>query len=165
LPVPDSSFDRALAVQVLEYVQDIPAALKEIRRALRPEGRLVVWDIDWATVSWHALRPELMRRVLADFDNHVVHPLAPQKLSAQLRDAGFDRIQMNAHAFATSELTPESYGGSLVGMVAGYLADQGSISPQDLEAWQDEQRRLAADGRFYFSITQFCFTATAQDCG
>jgi arsenite methyltransferase len=52
LPVPDASFDQALAVQVLEYGQDVPAALAEMRRALRPGGRVVVWDVDWATVSW-----------------------------------------------------------------------------------------------------------------
>jgi ubiquinone/menaquinone biosynthesis C-methylase UbiE len=163
LPVASSSFDRALAVQVLEYVHDIPAALREIRRALRAGGRLVAWDIDWATVSWHALSPELMRRVLAVFDNHVVHPSVPQKLYAQLRDAGFDRIEMDAYAFATNELTPDAYGGSLVEMVVSHLAGQGGISSQDIEAWHDEQRQLAARGRFFFSVTQFCFTATALE--
>ena len=55
LPVADASFDRALCVQVLEYVRDVSAALEEMRRALRPGGRVLVWDVDWATVSWHAI--------------------------------------------------------------------------------------------------------------
>src|SRR5262245_27375779 len=38
LPVESESFDRALSVQVLEYVADVPAALREIRRVLRPGG-------------------------------------------------------------------------------------------------------------------------------
>jgi ubiquinone/menaquinone biosynthesis C-methylase UbiE len=42
--------DRALSVQVLEYVADIPTALAEMHRALRPGGRVVIWDVDWATV-------------------------------------------------------------------------------------------------------------------
>jgi arsenite methyltransferase len=38
LPVPDASFDRAIAFQVLEYVRDIPAAPAEMRgRAGRDE--------------------------------------------------------------------------------------------------------------------------------
>jgi ubiquinone/menaquinone biosynthesis C-methylase UbiE len=36
LPVVDASFDRALSVQVLEYVSDPAAALAELHRALRP---------------------------------------------------------------------------------------------------------------------------------
>ena len=63
-PVPDASFDAALSVQVLEYVAEVDAALAELRRALRPGGRLVIWDIDWSTVSWHSADPVRMRRVL-----------------------------------------------------------------------------------------------------
>ncbi len=49
LPVADNAFDRVLCVQVLEYVDDATAALAEMHRALRPGGRLVVWDVDWST--------------------------------------------------------------------------------------------------------------------
>ena len=41
-------------MQVLEYVSDPAAALADLHRALRPGGRLVVWDVDWSTVSWHS---------------------------------------------------------------------------------------------------------------
>jgi ubiquinone/menaquinone biosynthesis C-methylase UbiE len=46
LPVADASFDSAVCVQVLEYVTDVPAGLGELYRALRPGGRVVVWDVD-----------------------------------------------------------------------------------------------------------------------
>ena len=57
LPVGDGEFDAALCVQVLEYVPDPSAALRELHRALRPGGRVLVWDVDWATVSWHSSDP------------------------------------------------------------------------------------------------------------
>ena len=38
LPVGDGEFDAALCVQVLEYVPDATAALRELHRALRPGG-------------------------------------------------------------------------------------------------------------------------------
>src|SRR5688572_12957911 len=65
LSIDDQSADAVLSVQVLEYVQDIPRALAEIHRVLRPGGRVVLWDVDWTTVSWHTRDEGRMRRVLA----------------------------------------------------------------------------------------------------
>jgi arsenite methyltransferase len=163
LPVPDGSFDRALSVQVLEYVRDVPAALAEMRRALRPGGRVVVWDVDWDTVSWHATDPELTRRMLAAWDRHLTHTSVPQTLVAQLRDAGFERVRMDAHCFATTELIPDAYGGSLVALLEQYVAEQGGMSQAEAKAWADEQRELGERGEFFFTVTQFCFTATGRD--
>jgi SAM-dependent methyltransferase len=42
LPFEDASFDRALAIHVLEHLPDLPAALAEIHRLLKPGGRFVV---------------------------------------------------------------------------------------------------------------------------
>jgi arsenite methyltransferase len=160
LPFEDESFDRALSVQVFEYVEDVPGALREVRRVLRPGGRLVLWDVDWGTVSWHAVDRDLMSHVLAAFDKHLVHPSLPRTLSAQLRDAGFENVEMEAHAFATNELSPETYGGSMVSMLKSYVVDQGGMSEDEAARWRDEQRQLGSQGEFFFAVTQFCFAAT-----
>jgi SAM-dependent methyltransferase len=160
LPAPDESFDRALSVQVLEYVEDIPAALAEMHRVLRPGGRLVVWDVDWSTISWHAIDRDLMERALEAFDRHLAHRSLPRTLAAQLRAAGFEDVEMEGHVFATNEPSRETYGGSLVSMLKTYVVGQGGMSRREATAWRDEQRALAAEGKFFFSVTQFCFAAT-----
>jgi SAM-dependent methyltransferase len=162
LPVPDASFERAVCVQVLEYVRDVPAALSQMHRALRPGGRLLVWDVDWATVSWHAIDRQLARRVLAAWDKHLTYPCLPRTLAAQLRDAGFADVRMDAHAFATAELIADAYGGSLVPLLEQYVAEQGGMSQEEAKAWADEQRELGDRGEFFFAVTQFCFTATRR---
>jgi ubiquinone/menaquinone biosynthesis C-methylase UbiE len=160
LPLADTSVDRALSVQVFEYVDDVSAALAELRRVLRPGGRLVLWDVDWSTVSWHAIDQDLMQRVLAAWDKHLVHPALPRTLSAHLGSAGFTEVRMEAHAFATNELSPETYGGSLASLLKSYVVEQGGLSADDAERWGDEQRELERRGEFFFCVTQFCFTAT-----
>jgi SAM-dependent methyltransferase len=42
LPFADAHFDRAVAVHVLEHLRDLPRALDELARLLRPGGRLSV---------------------------------------------------------------------------------------------------------------------------
>jgi arsenite methyltransferase len=155
LPVESGRFDRALSVQVLEYVGDIPAALAEMHRALRPGGRAVIWDVDWATVSWHSEDPDRMARVLEVWDDHLAHPSLPRTLSASMRAAGFEEVSMEGHAFATDELTPESYGGSVLPVIERYVREQGS---PDVDAWAAEQRALGEHGEFYFACMQFCFS-------
>lgn len=162
LPVPDASFERAVCVQVLEYVRDVPSALSEMHRALRPGGRVLVWDVDWATVSWHAIDQQLARQVLAAWDNHLTHPSLPRTFAAQLRNAGFEDVRMDAHAFATTELIPDAYGGSLLPLLEQYVAEQGGISQEEATAWADEQRELGDRGEFFCTVTQFCFTATRR---
>ena len=159
LPVDSDGFDRALSVQVLEYVHDIPAALAEMHRALRPGGRAVIWDVDWATVSWHSEDPDRMARILAAWDAHLAHPSLPRTLSASLRAAGFDDVRMEGHAFATAELTEESYGGAALPVIERYVQGQGAT---EVEAWAAEQRELGRRGEFYFACMQFCFSATRR---
>lgn len=42
MPFGNASFDIVLAVSVLEFFEDLPAACREIRRVLRPGGRFIV---------------------------------------------------------------------------------------------------------------------------
>ena len=46
LVLEERGFDRVLCVQVLEHVANVPAALAELHRVLRPGGRALVWDVD-----------------------------------------------------------------------------------------------------------------------
>jgi arsenite methyltransferase len=154
LPVADADFDKALSVQVLEYVADIPAALGELFRVLRPGGRLLIWDVDWATVSWYSEDPERMERFLRAWDLHLSDPSLPRTLSAQMRAAGFEGVEMEGHAFTTNDLTVETYAGGVASLMADF------VGTDEAEDWAKEQRDLQARGESYFACIQFCFTAT-----
>ena len=160
LPVADGDFDGAVCVQVLEYVPDVRAGLAELYRALRPGGRVVVWDVDWATVSWHSTEPERMERVLRAWDEHLAHPSLPRTLAPALRSVGFEQVEMEAHSFATADLQPDAYGAAAVPIVAGFVPGHNGVSEEDAQAWADEQRELGDRGEFFFACLQFCFTAS-----
>jgi arsenite methyltransferase len=159
LPVDDEHFDAALCVQVMEYVPDPSMALAEMFRVLRPGGRALVWDIDWATVWWHSEDPDRMRRVLSAWDEHLVHPSLPRSLGPYLRAAGFVDVTVAGHSFATVNYDDESFGVMMLGMAADFVPGHGGVTGDEAAAWRAEQRDLAERGEFFFEGTQFCFTA------
>src|SRR5262249_4160088 len=157
LPVGDASFDAAVCVQVLEYVVDVAAGLAELHRVLRPGRRVVVWDIDWATVSWQSLDPARMERVLRGWERHLTHASLPRTLAPALRAAGFEQIELQAHSFASAEFDPETYGVALIPVIKSFIAGHGEVAEQEAEAWATEQQQLGARGEYFFACTQFCF--------
>jgi ubiquinone/menaquinone biosynthesis C-methylase UbiE len=160
LPVADASFDGAVCVQVLEYVADTRAALGELYRAVRPGGRVVVWDIDWATVSWYSTDPARMARVLEAWDEHLAHPSLPRVLAPAMRSVGFQDVRMEPQPFATARFDSGSYGVAIIPMISSFVSGRRDIGADDASAWASELNELGERDRFYFAGLQLCFLGT-----
>lgn len=164
IPVESESFDRAICIQVLEYVESATAALSEIQRTLCPGGRVVIWDIDWGTVVWHSSDDALTARILTAWDQHLAHPSLPRSLAPRLRAAGFEEVEGTGHVFSTiSTLDPETYGGAIIPIIASYVTGNGLVDKDAVKAWVDDQRRLSDKGEFYFAGIQFCFSGVKPE--
>jgi len=98
--LPDDAFDVVLARLVLQHVPDARGAFPELRRVLRPGGRLIVVDADFAFTTIFDPEPpfarELMDAVIQGQRLQGGDPHIGRRLPAMLRDAGFTEIIVDA---------------------------------------------------------------------
>ncbi len=94
MPFVDSLFDTTVTVRVLHHVQDIPAALREVQRVLKPEG---IYVLEYANKRHlkAVLRYLLGRQGWSPFDHEpyefveLNYDFHPAWMGARLREAGF----------------------------------------------------------------------------
>ena len=88
LPLATGSHDAACLVQVLEYVADPVAALREAARVVRPGGAVLVADTDWDTQGFNVADRELGRRVMQAWADGKPDGWAGRRLRGWLTAAG-----------------------------------------------------------------------------
>jgi arsenite methyltransferase len=158
LPFPDGSFDAITSTQVMEYVADIPAALAEARRALRPGGRLLILDTDWDAIVWHSADPARMARVLDAWTEHLADPYLPRRLPRYLREAGFALERCEVVPILNRRGDGGNFSSGVIALIAGFVAGRRGVSAADAEAWAADLVGRTDDN--FYSLNRYLFVAT-----
>ena len=159
LPYPDGSFDAAVSTQVYEYVANIPAALAELYRVLRPGGRAVIVDTDYGSLVIYTEDKPRMARVLAAWNEHFVHADLPRMLSHQLRDAGFAIRRRDVIPMFNPEYDPNTFSHGLLALMASFVVGRQGVTRDEAAAWAAEFAELGRQGRYFFSVNRYLFAA------
>ena len=159
LPYRDESFDAVVSTQVYEYLPDIPAALMEVHRVLRPGGRVAILDADYGTLAINTEDAPRMARILTAWDEHFTHASLPRTLSRQLRDAGFTVRHRAAVPMFNPEFRDNTFGKGMLEMMAAFDVGRNGVSQQEADAWFNQFARLDAEGKFFFSLNRYLFVA------
>jgi ubiquinone/menaquinone biosynthesis C-methylase UbiE len=157
IPYADDDFDVAVSTQVFEYVEDLPGALAEVRRVLRPGGRLLLLDTDWDSIVWHSSDEERMERVLDVFEEHLVDPHLPRTLRGSLERAGFAVAAPRILPLFNVGYEPATYSAGVLEIIAGFAAGRDGLTPEEANAWAEDLRSLGPD--YFFSINRYLFQA------
>jgi SAM-dependent methyltransferase len=138
IPFDDASFDRAIAQLVLHFVSDVPAAMREMQRVLRPGGRAAacVWadgGQEMLTRFWEAARA-----VDAEARNEVMAYGVEGELTEVFESAGFVGVtETTLGVRSTYDTFDELWAGYLQG-----VGPAGAFCRALPAAQQDEVRRV-----------------------
>jgi ubiquinone/menaquinone biosynthesis C-methylase UbiE len=159
IPHGAGSFDVVVSTQVLEYVDDVAGALEEVRRVLRPAGRVVLLDTDWDSIVWRSGDDERMSRMLTAFEEHLEDPHLPRTLGDLLDKAGFTVTHLQVVPMLNAGFDPRTFSVGLIDLVAGFVPGRAGITQEEAQAWADDLRGL--DVSYFFSLNRYLFVASA----
>ncbi len=157
LPFDDGSLDRVMSSQVFEYLDDVPGAITEMLRVLKPGGRVLIHDTDWGALLWHSSDPDRMKKVMRAWDAHLTDPHLPQSLGTKLVSAGFTDIAVEPFVQLETDYDPASASGILMEFIEGYVQTEG-ISAEAAEAWSADLKVLGLSSDYFFSSNEYIFT-------
>lgn len=154
LPVPAESFDAVRGDRVLTHVADVAAALKEMVRVLKPDGRLVISEPDmrgcWVASDHHAITDRVMQAIAASCRQ----PSIGRDLYHHFLDAGLDDVSLALRSVAIAD--PSAVERILkFRATVDTLVDEGALTEQDAELWLGEIEQRGRSNRFLAGVTIF----------
>lgn len=161
LPYDDGTFDTVISSQVFEYLDDVPKALGEVFRVLKPGGQVLIHGTGWGALLWHSKDPERMSRFLEIWDGHLADPRMSETMAKELHNAGFVGVHAEPIVHIETSYNPNSMSAIMTKFVAGYVVSQG-VSQAEADAWAEELPNLGSSGDYFFSSNEYIFTAQRQ---
>ena len=152
----DESFDIAIAHTLISHVTDPELVLNELSRVIRKGGTLVVFDGDYASLTFAFPDSEFGRKMdhalaRATFNN----PLVMRNLIHLLPKAGFEIIETLANA--VSEVGSASYFKSFADTYAPLVASGGLLPQEQVENWISGQNEAMSSGKFFASCNYYTY--------
>lgn len=160
LSYPDGVFDEAVAVQVLEYIKDVPGALAEIRRVLKRGGRFLCLATNWDSAFWHGPPEELTEEIAAAWAGHAPWPNLPARLPPMLARSGFGNIRWLPVPIVNPTLHDNTFAYWIARLMATYAVEQG-VAKERARAWLTALDEAEAKGEFFFSSVPILTSAIA----
>ncbi|HTI12995.1 MAG TPA: methyltransferase domain-containing protein [Dictyobacter sp.] len=170
IPVKPGEVDLIFSANVSQYLADPVAIFRSMRSYLRPGGRLVIKDIDFGTMRFSNVDPDLQHRVFearARWEQErVQHDYAYEdswvgpKLAHYLRAAGYLDVVEHTYTIVRHAPLSADFRFYLQGIAAWFVCEDAPyLSKEDIAAWnscfQSEQHSVFDQDDFTYEETEY----------
>ena len=156
LPFESDSFDRVVCKNVLEYVPDLTLSLAEVKRVLKPSGKLHVIDSDWGFVIVEPWPKE----TIVDFFEAAApafrEPQIGRKLMGEMKKVGFQNVSVVIVPFVDQS----GSGLNVLNNMASYIENFETMPSERVRELIDQAEKSVEQGTFLFCLPQFLVTAS-----
>jgi arsenite methyltransferase len=157
LPFEAAQFDVAVSAQVIEYLADANAALREIARVVRPGGRAFIVDTDFDSCVWHAADAVRMARIMKGWEMHCADPRLPRTLILRLRAVGFKIVHVEGFPIVNTTWRPGDFSHGLSQLMANFLLTRG-FERRLIDAWLADLAETEQRNESFFSLNRYFFS-------
>ena len=155
LPLEDGALRGYRAERVYQHLDDPEAALREARRVLGPDGRIVLIDQDWDAfvVDGGPDTGAILRAFADSFRNGRIG----RQYRRLLLDAGFRDVVVEPE---TSVFTEGPLAMPMAKLAADAGAAAGLVAREAADAWLADQAERLANGSYFAAMTHFVASAS-----
>jgi len=162
LPFKDGEFDLVFSSNFIESVVDKDKVLKEMHRVLKPGGQFICAHFDWDSQLFDGMDKALVRRLVHAFADWQQPWMADcdgwmgRRLNGTIQATGLFQGKIVPYVLTKTRLDETYYGFSRVNDFA-QMAQAGIIPHADYDEFLAQTKHLAAQNRFFYSITMYIF--------
>ena len=156
LVFPSASFDVVIASTLISHVTEPQAVLREMARVLRPDGTIVIFDGDYASLTY-AYADHAFGRRMDDAMAHATfnNPMIMRDLPSLLPTLGLGLKA--AWGDAVVEVGKASFFQSFAETYVPYVLDAGGLPKDAVEKWHEAQIEASASGTFFGSCNYYTY--------
>ena len=156
LPFEAASIDVVRCERVFQHLADPARAVAEIARVLRPGGRVMLIDSDWATAIMHPGDPQVLQALSTVMLAGTANPFSGRRLAGQLVAAGLVVDDIGSQALLQP---PEAATGPMSQMMAARGVAEGAVTQEQADQLIADLAEGARRGDFHMSVTMFAVLA------
>jgi SAM-dependent methyltransferase len=165
LPFPADSLDAVLCVNVLEAIPERLAAVREMKRVLRPGGRLLLVHGDYESMAYTSTDRELGRRAVLAYASakFASYEAGDGQMGRHLRGlvkhAGFSWSELRVFPWINTEYREPLLGWTLAQFSADFVAPVSDLTDPELDQWRADLAARSALGEYLFCLNLYCCLA------